>query len=69
MKKIILILAVASIVVLDLILSGESVIFGLVLLTGITLASYGFDQAHQASKCQNKCQKYVSKQVSATFSA
>lgn len=69
MKKFFLILAVVSIVVLDLILSGESVILGLILLSGAGLASYGLDQAQRASKCSNNAQKYVSKQVSATFSA
>lgn len=53
MKKFALILVIASMVVLDLFLSGEDVLMGLILLTGAALASYGLDQAHQQKK-ENK---------------
>lgn len=50
MKKFLLLLTVASIVVLDLILSGMNVIFGLILIASTALVSYSLDQARRQSK-------------------
>lgn len=49
MKKFFLILTVICMVVLDLILRGESIVFGLILIAGAGFACYGFDQAHRSA--------------------
>lgn len=94
MKKTALILTICSMVVLDLLLSGQSIVFGLFFLAMGALVCFCLDQSNQATdkasvdkydlqissakKTQNSAfvpnnannlvSKYVSKQVSATFS-
>lgn len=52
MKKIILVLAIASMVILDLILSGQSILVGLILLGAAALLSLSLDQASRQSRSE-----------------
>lgn len=74
MKKFFLISVIASMVIFDLVLTGQSVAMGILLLCGAALFSFGFDQAHQQKKQGNnvemadkKAKKYVTKHLYTTF--
>lgn len=50
MKKFLLILTIASMVILDFILRGESITLGLFLLIGVALVSKAIDMASQQQR-------------------
>ncbi len=74
MKKFVLLFCIISMVVLDLMLRGESVLLGLIILAVSGLICYALDNAQSeetAAKSTKKAEKwdskYVTKQLSATF--